>query len=405
MVIDKRSARLLLFPTLYFSVAMQSEALPSSCSATNENGGVCSVDCPEGQVASCQNASGGGNPECACTGSFASGATILQNFLRSNTATVANPTLAALPAANSDQQVVVNVRGEVTRALNQLGDRRIKQETRQVPTGRYECRSYGPRDPDGNRPERCWEITHPEQYDVVGRLALNGEIILTTPPQVTLDQPNWSALPISYVGMRGFYRNCTSLQQSFSFAHTEEVTVGQRVTKLTSIVTGTTQKVTASVNVSAPAVPGGIGGGAGIGVESGFTQTITVSDTAEENYTTRRSVQETYPIQVAPNSLVTVTHRWLVRRISVPYSGSVVVDAPIIPNMAGPSGNNLPFLSQILPDPSQRRYIFNGRIEDTTLYDTGFMVTQASLTPDECASSTSSVRYEPFVESGTVSFQ
>lgn len=43
-----------------------SNANASTCTATNQTGGICSVDCPEGQSASCQNVSGNQPPICRC---------------------------------------------------------------------------------------------------------------------------------------------------------------------------------------------------------------------------------------------------------------------------------------------------------------------------------------------------
>jgi hypothetical protein len=38
----------------------------ASCEAKNEVGGKCSIICPEGEKAHCQNVAGGGTPICEC---------------------------------------------------------------------------------------------------------------------------------------------------------------------------------------------------------------------------------------------------------------------------------------------------------------------------------------------------
>jgi hypothetical protein len=43
-------------------------ALASSCTAHNDNGGTCSVDCDAGKSAECSNASGSSAPTCECSG-------------------------------------------------------------------------------------------------------------------------------------------------------------------------------------------------------------------------------------------------------------------------------------------------------------------------------------------------
>jgi len=44
-------------------------ALAGSCSATNESGGKCSIDCTAGQAAQCANATGANDPSCECKSS------------------------------------------------------------------------------------------------------------------------------------------------------------------------------------------------------------------------------------------------------------------------------------------------------------------------------------------------
>ncbi len=43
------------------------QAIPgSSCSASNEAGGTCSITCPDGKSAVCHNATGANTPSCSC---------------------------------------------------------------------------------------------------------------------------------------------------------------------------------------------------------------------------------------------------------------------------------------------------------------------------------------------------
>ncbi|EPI2801924.1 TPA: hypothetical protein KE234_000492 [Citrobacter koseri] len=57
--------RNLLFSLFFLAFYLHAE---SSCTATNTNGDqTCSINCPTGQAATCQNATGGSTPSCFCS--------------------------------------------------------------------------------------------------------------------------------------------------------------------------------------------------------------------------------------------------------------------------------------------------------------------------------------------------
>ena len=111
-------------------------------------------------------------------------------------------------------------------------------------------------------------------------------------------------------------------------------------------------------------------------------------------------VSVSFPVNVTPNSLAVVTHRWMLRKVAVPYHGLVVLDAALNANIAAPNGTSVALLSQVIPDPSKRTFEFSGEISDTNLFDTGFTNIQTPVTDQDCKTQGQTVHYEPFYDAG-----
>jgi hypothetical protein len=111
----------------FLSVGVVTSAKASSCSAHNDFGDTCTIDCPEGQSATCTNGIGANKPTCVCSG------TINFEAMRKRFSPVlpqagilqdGGPSAAVVqgggPALTSDTVLQTDVLGEINKKLSTL---------------------------------------------------------------------------------------------------------------------------------------------------------------------------------------------------------------------------------------------------------------------------------------------
>lgn len=98
------SMRIILTLLILFSFYAQAQ---SSCSATNTNGDQnCSINCPVGQAAICQNATGSSTPTCSCSAQLPSPSKIDINPVKKLPIVVAKLECVSLVLGNGSARLV-----------------------------------------------------------------------------------------------------------------------------------------------------------------------------------------------------------------------------------------------------------------------------------------------------------
>jgi hypothetical protein len=191
-------------------------------------------------------------------------------------------------------------------------------------------------------------------------------------PEVTVTEPNWKAIPSEALGYRETYTNCTSLQQSITFKHTESSKIGSKVTKTASI--SNTEKIDAKIDFK-------FTDSFSSGLTASFSKTVTLTDTNEQNYEENKTLDFTIPLTIAPQTRVSMDHRWIRRETPIPFNGSVIIDSGIITNR-----ENILRLSQALPSAADRIFNFAGFVTNSTLLEGETKVFETKLSSAECSS-------------------
>jgi hypothetical protein len=351
----------------------------SSCTATNDNGDqTCSVSCPTGQTAACQNATGSAAPSCSCTGAPTPSPSATRHVLAS-AGTKGNWTLRALTAAEITQPPApitnTNLVSVINAKLATLPDQHISNSCQDVHGTCYRptiCQIHG-----GH--EVC---TGGSAYDCVkGQAcsAVNGKLTVGTPllvskgPTVSLGQPDLHSIPTSVFTRSGVYTNCSSVQQSETFTHLEQISEGDTVTKTNTLQTGSVQ--TTTINGSVGLGPLTLGGSRSLQINT----TTTYSEADAENHTQMESEQQQLPLLVPSMTQSTITHSFILYNVPVPFTGTVLVDGQLSSNLA-----NLNTLSQVLPTESDRTFTFVGIVTNSTLIDTSVLTNEKKLTAADC---------------------
>lgn len=286
-------------------------------------------------------------------------------------------------AAGSSAIQTTNAADHLNAKLGQQRDVALRQECRQVETGR-ECRKVRDncgvlstptllREPREPRElicthEECRAITVQQCSLVSGKLQLAGALIIDSEPDVSIREPDWKGIPTDILGRKLTYTNCNTEKQSNTVTVVQEVTQGSRVqmTKAISSTNTVSAKVGFEFKIKAE-------------VGATFSQSINTSTTSEQNFQTRETLTHSDPVVVPAMSLLTYTVMW--RRMEVPvfFSGHAGLDGPVTANL-----ENIKLASQLLPNPDDRRLPFEGVVYNTTIMNADIVNHARALTSEEC---------------------
>jgi hypothetical protein len=192
-------------------------------------------------------------------------------------------------------------------------------------------------------------------------------------PTVTTSEPNWASIPDEILGYRETYTNCTSLQQSATFKHTETTLIGNKISKTSTLKIG--QELGAKIDYEySDSLSGGL--------TYKFSQEISTSDTVEKTSQETKTFETTLPLLIAPNTKIVMDHYWVRREVSIPYSGTVTLDASIIQNLEG-----ITSLSQLLTTPADRTFTFSGIVASAGLLEGNTAAVESRMTRQQCKTS------------------
>lgn len=353
----------------------------ASCSASNEVGDTCSIDCLAGESAQCSNGTGAQTPRCTCSGS--------SGILPSRSWVLAVPTVATSSSGHSVAQT--NAEQILNQKLASLRDYHLGNSCTDVKVG-SEC--YGcdpcivstpaplsilPKEIEPLRlcgPCICVPITERRCQKVVGKLALSGALDVEAGPTVKFEEPNWKDIPTEAKGLKATYKWCNPRDTKEIFTHAVREQVGAKVTK--SRVVNTGKEITASVNASfSPGTVSGVGGGVSAGVK--FSNSISVSSGEEQDFRKEESFSRTFEVPVPAMYETVVVHYWIKRLVPLKYSGTVQVNGKVVQNQEG-----VQLVSQVLPSVADRTFDFAGEVLDVSLYEGRAESYSRKLSEDEC---------------------
>lgn len=252
---------------------------------------------------------------------------------------------------SDENRTQTNLRQIVAARLQSHRDFKLSTNCAQVKVG---TRCSGP--PPGREnsaADNCTDVYEQRCSTVVGKLSLGGPLLHHSDVDAVVSEPNWKAIPYSFLGWRETYTNCTSEKQSTTFTHTVKETVGHRATKIHTLETESGINASVSYNY----VPGTTSNAT---VAASFRQKVVVTDQREDSFGEERTFAQNFPLIVPAGRQIVMEHVWIRRELQVPFSGNVVVDAPIAPNMEGVNR-----LSQLFPSEADRRFQFSGFITDS----------------------------------------
>ena len=258
----------------------------SFCAATNkEQNRSCSVSCPTGQSTNCSNPAGSGIPSCSCSGTPDTSGLVASRFLMTHSVTGnafirVEPMLAtieqAAPITNTNLIDVLNTK------LASLPEQHIANVCHEehdmcMPNGKCNM-------------QKKWlacdalRIPHPCHSRHVctavnDKLKVGSPLFVVKGPDVSLGQPNLDAIPTSVLTSVGTYTNCSSLQQSQTFTHSEQVTIGNTITKTKILQTGS--NLGAGISGSVKLGPLTLGGNTSLQINT----TTSLSEADTDNHT------------------------------------------------------------------------------------------------------------------------
>lgn len=355
-----------IFASLLLFAAFHANA--ASCSAKNDVGDSCSIDCDTGQQALCQNATGSSTPTCECKDS--SFARTFKSGTQSRGAALLPLAVAPAPIQNTNAADLLNAKLALQR------DVKLRQECHTVDTGKQECHTHFMPcvlstniDMLNRCPvSECFPITAQQCSIATGKVQVAGAIMLENDPTVTVQEPNWNGIPTSFLGRKLTYLNCSPKDQQQTFTVTQEATTGGRVqmTKTIQSTSGITAKVGFSYFVD-------------VDVTASFSQTVSTSTQDEQNFQQKQTITESDPVVIPANSYTEFEVLW--RRVEVPikFSGVALVDAPITPNL-----EQLKLASQILPSAADRSVPFEGYVYNATVLGAQISNKSRATTAAEC---------------------
>ena len=216
------------------------------------------------------------------------------------------------------------------------------------------------------------EATYVQQCDpVMGKLTAGEPVRVMGDPVVALTQPNWNDIPTRVLGLKETYRNCTPLEQSFTFNHAQQVQKGSKVTKSTTL--STTAKI--EVKVGFELIVKGDS-------TFGFSQTFGVNDANEQSFQTTDTLTTSLPLKAEKAGKTVIEHWWVERNTPVGFTGTVVLDAAVSQNREG-----VLTLTQVLPNVADRTFVFAGQITTAQFLEGQTNVVFTPLTPAQCQNS------------------
>ena len=374
-----------------------------ACSETNDNGDVsCSVSCQVGQAAVCTHGVGSNPPTCECSGSPENLAKLKALGIKPKTfnfpmylassklkATGPSASLVAPPGQTLEQtDVLVSINAK----LATLPDQTLSESCSQVVTGR-ECHEIGPgcnmlastsivsRLGGGSCRATCKDVVQRRCSPVIGKFTAAPPFTLASPVNTDVSEPNWKDIPSAILGYRERYTNCTSIQQSINFRHTETTKVGTRVSKTKSLKLGSSIGVKIDFKFF----------DVGSSISVNFNREVTVSDVAEESQEETRSLEITVPLIVPPMTSLLMDHQWIRREVPIKFQGTVSLDAPLAPNLVGKT-----VISQVLPNITDRTFKFEGFVNSSYTAEGDTRVVETKLSQGICGSLTLTSKGESY---------
>jgi hypothetical protein len=363
----------------------------SSCSATNDSGGMCSIDCPAGQSAQCTNGTGSSSPVCECEGSA--------NFKPKFTTLKVDPKIGTL-STGADKLTETDLLSVVNAKLAALPAAHLSDRCGQVPDGGQIChdhwypcvfsatktQSLAPGDAVIQF-QRCLESVCSPTYKnvcnpVMGTLTSNGVFVKETEAKVQIVEPNWDDIPTSFFGLKATYNNCNPKDQSFSFTQNVKLTVGSKLTKTQSIKSS--QEISASVGFEY-SVKGS--------VAAKFSREINVGSAEEASDQTEQSFSYQETVNVPAMHRVVYTHEFAQKNVDIRYIGNIQVTGGVSPNLSGVQS-----LAEALPNPADRMFSFAGIVSNSTVYE-GITNNNAVSLTDELCKDLDATTTEPYVRS------
>jgi hypothetical protein len=367
-----------------------------SCSASNEAGETCSISCATGQSASCRNGTGGSAPVCECQGTPTDGNRfVLKTGGSKKTATNVNMTNVNMkmptPPATSNRIERTNAVDALNAKLAALRDYHLSDSCHQEKTGEQNCRTHHmpcgrPGGPGGceDLGTSCEPIMKTVCIPVFGKLKVGGPLEMETEPVAVVTPPNYSDIPIEFIGKDLNYLNCNTKDQTQTFTYSESVTVGEKVQMTKTVEDVSTSEVSAKVEYKPPG--GGLGGEAGAKI--GFSHKVSVGETKEQSFSDTKTLTETVPVNLPGTS---VTHFEVVwRKIDAPirFTGTVRLDAPLMAN-----SEKIARVADVLKTPAEREVAFAGVVTSSALYGMSVKNNSRPATPADCKQGDTGTRF------------
>lgn len=333
----------------------------ASCSANNDVGDSCSIDCAVGQKAQCSNAAGAGKPVCECEGNQ------IQDMLKKSFKTYTEDIKVASPEQGKGIQQT-NAKDLLNNKLANLRDYRLSQSCALVGSGKFDCQYKCHRLLD-TCDEVCIERKINRCNDIFGKLNVVEPLNMISEPVVKVQEPNWKGIPVGNVGRKLEYLNCNPNPQNQTFKIQENTMVGSRV-QMTKAV-GSTTSVSAKVGFSFFA---------NAEMSASFSQNVNLTKVDEQSFQEARQINEDYPLSLPPMTYTTFEILWQKIDVPVKFSGTVILDAPLIQNMEG-----VTVLSQVIPNESDRSVDFEGVVFNTLMLKGNAKIYSRKTTEKECS--------------------
>lgn len=322
----------------------------ASCSATNDVGGSCSIDCPVGSSANCVNATGAGTPTCDCNYNLNSTYKIED---KSSNNSSEKSTLSNTKVTQANPVEFLNT------LLASKQDRKLDVVCSQVPDGPRHCRPPRKIPCFVGQTERndgvhtmcidggyCENKTKTECKDVMGKLSISGDPIMDNRSEVKVEQPTWNGIPDLVQSIKLTYLNCTNKVQRKEYEYNKTLSTGSRIQMTKTI----TDKIGIDVNVGFNFVVSG-------SQKISYNHDVSVSDAKEQSNMTTTTFREKHSFDLPEMNITNVTIRTLQATIPVRFSGSIAFDAMVIKNT-----ESLKLVSQVIPDPLERTLEYAGFI-------------------------------------------
>ena len=396
---------------LFMCLLTASSAQASSCSASNEVGDTCSISCSTGEAAVCKQGNGSSAPECYCDQDNLyqpkdETNNLIQRyglqFFDEESSKNASPILESKRISNfssevstpdSRSKIIQDLPAISNARLSQLRDFHLDESCGDVVVGRTCFRtppkcipvSFNPLFPDvriwnavvgcswypGH--EICREQKSRQCSPVMGKLTIGNTVTIIGEPTAVYKTPTKAEVPISFLQVEETIDNCSPTESAYTFTHQENVSVGQVFKKSNVVRTGTTFSIKLGLKA-------GVEGLGDVTAETsiGASKDVTITDGEDLDLKTQETVTRMFPVKQAPYSISFLKHTFVKRVVPIPYSGKVLIDAPVNPNREG-----IVNLSQILSE-DQRTFEFGGVIEDSSVSNGRFSIQSKVYTPEEC---------------------